>query len=650
MKFRHLIIILFTVFYSQFVLAQNYIFEKTPEWVKRIEIPDSSDVSVYDVLSGYYLTLMDYQVNLDNEEVYNHTIINVVSYSGITEASQLSVPYDTSYQELKIHHLFIWRKGKKIDRTKDLSFEFINNELNLNDGIYTGQITAYDILNDIRKDDLIDFAYTLKGNNPIFDNEKYVFVPLEMLNPVDLYYVRIIYPVGKEYRYNCFDCDSLFVETFVIDNNNIIEIRNENAKAIVLEDYIPTWSLPFKYFTLSSFDSWVDVNNWAQKVFSLNYDPMLDSVFSEIFTGNEDSDQKINKIINFVQDDIRYMGIESGIGSIKPFPPEQVVVQRFGDCKDKSLLLVSLLNQIGVENAYPVLVNTFMQHNVDKLHISNQVFNHVIVRFDYNDSTYWVDPSISTQGGDFRDMFNIDYGKVLIIGLPEDTLQNMSPQKTKSGAYITDEIVINSFTEPSSLRITSNRYGFEADQRRAILQYYTTKDIADAVTKDLKLIYPVVNRIGELEITDNIETNNFVVVYNYEIDDFWEIKDYKTEFSPNGVRLFRFEPILLYQYLDTKVCDDRKFDFTLNHPTNLHYRVIFHFPESILIQDDIDIFENEAFRYEEKVEQISSNSLQIDYHLTTKKKSIKAENYKDICEQMKSIADELALIIFFVNN
>ena len=40
----------------------------------------------------------------------------------------------------------------------------------------------------------------------------------------------------------------------------------------------------------------------------------------------------MNAVINFVQNDIRYMGIEQGIGSIKPFTPEQVVKQRFGDC------------------------------------------------------------------------------------------------------------------------------------------------------------------------------------------------------------------------------------------------------------------------------------------------------------------------------
>ncbi len=469
-----------------------------------------------------------------------------------------------------------------------------------------------------------------------------------MMNPVDLYSVRILYPNEKDYTYECVDCDSLSFSSSVIDKNKLIEIRNENVKAIELEDFIPSWTIPYKYFTLSSFHSWIDVNNWAQKVFALNEEPELDNVFNEIFTGEETTDDKINKIIDYVQNDIRYMGIDSGIGSIKPFPPEQVVNQRFGDCKDKSLLLVSLLKKIGIEKAYPVLANAIMQHDVDKLYPSNEVFNHSIVRFDYNDTTYWVDPSFAQQGGDFHDLYNIDYGKVLIIGIPSDTLHNMSPRKTETGADIIEEFTINSFTGPSVLKITSNRYGFEADQRRMLMEYYTTKDISDMVTKNLKLLFPVVNRTEEIIISDDIESNNFSITYNYEVDDFWKDGNIVTNEAAKGFWIFKFEPLSLYQYLkNVSVCEDRRFDYELNHPVNLNYRVIFHFPEDLLFQDDIDIFDNEAFYYEEKIEQISSNSLQIDYRLKTKTKYIKAENYKDICDQKNTIAKGLPVIIYF---
>jgi len=241
---------------------------KEPDWVKLLSIPKNSRVAKYDVSSGYYITLADYQINLDENAHYNHEIIKVLSYSGITKASQLLVTFDTSYQKLKIHHLYIWRNGEKIDRTNNLSFEIMNNEYSLGAGIYMGRITAYDNLNDIRKDDFIDFSYTLVGKNPIFKSSKYLFVPLETTNPIDLYYTRIIYSQNKKYNYQCIDCDSTikFCDTLTPKYHEI-ELTLRDVKTTIFEENIPSWIIPYKYFTLSSYKTWKEINTWAQNVF-----------------------------------------------------------------------------------------------------------------------------------------------------------------------------------------------------------------------------------------------------------------------------------------------------------------------------------------------------------------------------------------------
>ena len=128
----------------QFLQAQDFNITKVPDWVKPVEMPTDSELSKYDISSGYYAIIDDNQFNLANFEVFKRTVLNVLSYSGITNASQLSVTLDTSYRQLNIHYLYVWRDGKKIDRTNDLSFEIVHNEFMLNQGIYSGQITAYD--------------------------------------------------------------------------------------------------------------------------------------------------------------------------------------------------------------------------------------------------------------------------------------------------------------------------------------------------------------------------------------------------------------------------------------------------------------------------------------------------------------------------
>ncbi len=649
MKSSHYLVILTLLLFTQTIQAQFYTFGNTPEWVNKLEIPKEPSVSKYDVTSGFYLTLADYQAKVDEDAFYIREVSNIVSYSGVTNASQLSITYDSSYQELILHHLIIWRKGKKIDRTKDLSIEILNNENDLDKGIYTGTITAYDNLEDIRKNDLIDFAYTLVGKNPIFGDSKYLFYPLESMNPVDMYSVRFMYPEDKQYAFNCIDCDS----TIKISNVNEggykqTELVCENLKPLKVEDYIPTWDLPYKYFTLSSFNSWNEVNEWAQDIFSLPKEQDLNQVFEEIFDGSETTEEKINKIIDYVQDDIRYMGIESGIGSIKPFTPEKVVKQRFGDCKDKSLLLVTLLKKIGVEKAYPVLVNTSLKNSLDQQQPSAELFNHCIAKYEFQDSIYWLDPTISVQGGDFKEVYTPDYGKVLVVGENRDSLQTMTTKTDGATIYIEEEYFMNSFTEPALLEVKSVRSGYEADQRRALLEYYQLEDLSKSVTDEMKLYFPHVEKIDEIKIDDDIEKNLFTVKYKYEVDGFWQDGNKSSNYSHFGYWLYRFEPQSLYYYLTKSACSERENDYEVIYPVNLSYRAILHFPKEILISDDINLIENEIISYNEITEQIDKNSIVIDYQLKIKKDHIKAESFMDICEELNDLVEHLPQVIYFL--
>lgn len=628
--------------------TQKYKTAAPADWVKPVEIPKSSSVAKYDISSGYYLTLADYQINLDENAFYNHEVIKVLAYSGITNASQLLVTYDTSYQKLKIHHLYIWRDGAKIDRTASLSFEVMNNEYNLHNGIYSGKITAYDNLIDIRKDDMIDFSYTLTGKNPIFKNGKYLFVPLETTNPVDLYFSRILYAKDMDYSSRCADCDSTIQITNVLTGKyREIEMTVKNLKASKFEENMPSWEMPYKYFTLSSFKSWKEINTWAQSVFTLNTEPPLDNVFKEIFTGKETRDEKINKIINYVQDDIRYMGIEAGIGSIKPFAPDQVAKRRFGDCKDKSLLLVSLLKKIGVKQAYPVLVNTSMQNALEKFYPGNEVFDHCIVTFDLDSTSYWVDPTITQQGGDYKSLSIADYGRALIIGKPSDSLVKMPPRNLKSAIKIKEELHAKSFTGPAALEIRSTRYGLDADRRRIDLEQHSSGELIKAVSEDLKAIYPTVNQTADLAVKDDVNSNIISTTYNYEVDAFWQDGDKKTDKSLAGYWIFRFEPQTLYDYLKIFTGSTRKFDYALPYPLNLNYRVIFHLPKDLLIHDKYVKYENAAFLFDEKMEQISSTSFQVTYNLSTKSSFVLAADYEKIVGEKNKLLKTLPIVIYF---
>ncbi len=143
------------------------------------------------------------------------------------------------------------------------------------------------------------------------------------------------------------------------------------------------------------------------------------------------------------------------------------------------------------------------------------------------------------------------------------------------------------------------------------------------------------------------KNNNISVTYNYAIDGFWQDGDNLKNEALRGYWIFKYEPQSLYDYLKKSVCEERVFDYGLNYPLNLNYRVIFHFPEDMLVIDDYNTYDNEAFLYDEKIEQLSSNSFQVGYSFRTKVDFIKADRYKNICEQVNAIVKNLPIVIYF---
>ena len=86
--------------------------------------------------------------------------------------------------------------------------------------------------------------------------------------------------------------------------------------------------------------------------------------------------QKMQAIAEFVQHDIRYVGIELGIGGWQPHPAADVFGHRYGDCKDKAILVRSMLREIGIES-YQVAINT-ERGSITPQTPAHQGFNHQI--------------------------------------------------------------------------------------------------------------------------------------------------------------------------------------------------------------------------------------------------------------------------------
>ena len=106
---------------------------------------------------------------------------------------------------------------------------------------------------------------------------------------------------------------------------------------------------------------------------------------------------------------MRYLGLEIGVNTHQPHTPAEVYEQLFVDCKDKALLLATILRQENIP-AYVALVNTDKRAQLAEMAPSAVAFNHVIVAIERGSGYLYVDPTISSQKGALLNSFIPAYG------------------------------------------------------------------------------------------------------------------------------------------------------------------------------------------------------------------------------------------------
>lgn len=106
-------------------------------------------------------------------------------------------------------------------------------------------------------------------------------------------------------------------------------------------------------------------------------------------------EQKLNYLTKYIVTNYRYTGDwRSFEGRMHPKKLDQLVKDKYGDCKDFSNLLVHLLTSIKVKADYSLVKRSNEQSELKESDLpSLNYFNHVIVRVQNEDKIYWIDPT-----------------------------------------------------------------------------------------------------------------------------------------------------------------------------------------------------------------------------------------------------------------
>ena len=161
-----------------------------------------------------------------------------------------------------------------------------------------------------------------------------------------------------------------------------------DLKPIELEERMPPWrgiagrmvvSLQPPNGAAHGFSTWNEMGTWYRGLARGRTEPsaQIKQKVAELTQGSTTQLDKMKRLAAFVQDEIRYVAIELGIGGLQPHAAADVFTHRYGDCKDKVTLLQSMLAQIGIDSEY-FIINT-ERGSILADTPANLGFNHAIV-------------------------------------------------------------------------------------------------------------------------------------------------------------------------------------------------------------------------------------------------------------------------------
>ena len=119
---------------------------------------------------------------------------------------------------------------------------------------------------------------------------------------------------------------------------------------------------------------------------------------SELTTGTTDDIQKIKKIFNWVQHNIRYIAFEDGIAGFKPAKANDVLHKKYGDCKGMANLTRGLLQSMGYDARLCWIGTNHIAYDYSTP--SMAVDNHMICALFYKGKKYFLDATETNIGFD----------------------------------------------------------------------------------------------------------------------------------------------------------------------------------------------------------------------------------------------------------
>lgn len=452
---------------------------------------------------------------LDNRAgLFSEYSIDYNDFSKITEiAASTLLPVKSNYKELKVKDFKTTdRLSKSVfyDGSKNISFLFPS--------LVEGARTNLNFLQEISHPQII----------PAFYFEQHIPV-------IQSIYSIVTHP-DVELGWKIFNVpDSVITFTKVARKNKVIYTwRVNNVKPYRNEEDAPNY-----LYSLGHMIAWVksyniegkkhinlqtsqDLYNWyytISKDSNKDHSPELKSLVDSLTQNCKDEPEKVKKIYYWVQDHIKYIAIEDGMGGFVPRSAKVVYDKRYGDCKDMASIITKMLTYANIPSYLTWIGSRHIPYKYEEIPTPH-VDNHMIATYIKDSSYYFLDATASFLPFGFSNGFI--QGKQAMIGM--DSI-HLEIKEVPVIPMEQNQVIDSVFIEIKDNKISGNASAFYSGYNKM----YLTERLRDHRYEKEKLLKAELTKGNNKFLLDSFHFENLNnrdktlrIDYKFNLEDYFK--------------------------------------------------------------------------------------------------------------------------------
>lgn len=343
-----------------------------------------------------FMRRQDVEVHLTAHGQAQHMGYRVkILQSSALQAGNISIKWNPAEGAPIVHEIRIYRDDQTIDALRDAKFEVLRREDQLEAAMLDGALTAVFRIPDLRVGDELEVDLTTFTKDPTLGQYANGMLFVAPSPSPGRYHLGLSWEPGSKPNLKM----APDMAAVAVTRDDGVDFRLDNPAVVSPPKDAPVrYAWQHRVVEFSAFPDWTALSRQIGPLFdraailSANSPVKLEA--DRIAASHSTPFERASAALKLVQQDVRYIYVGLDGGNLTPATAEETWRRRYGDCKGKTVLLLSLLNALGIK-AEAVLVNSSgTDDGLDQRLPLPQVFDHVLVRAHIDGKDWWLDGTL----------------------------------------------------------------------------------------------------------------------------------------------------------------------------------------------------------------------------------------------------------------